>query len=73
MIVSWLHSVLMADPPREGIVAFNVRLFEVEDGFCAYLAGAPAYSETTYCPVPKAVGSPNNDSPELVEPIEEAR
>src|SRR3569833_1245082 len=36
-IASWLVRLLAAQPPRADIVAFNVGLFETEDGYCAYL------------------------------------
>lgn len=39
----WLADCLAEFPPPESIVAYNVGLFETDEGFCAYLAGAAAY------------------------------
>jgi hypothetical protein len=43
VIVPWLGRLTSAETPPRSIVAFNVGLFETEEGFTAYLAGADRY------------------------------
>jgi hypothetical protein len=42
-IAEWLCRLLSDQPPAKNIVAFNVGLFEIEGGYCAYLSGATEY------------------------------
>jgi hypothetical protein len=44
-LADWLRSVLADQPPTHGIIAFNIGLFEVEDGFCVYVCGSETYDE----------------------------
>ena len=39
----WLSRVVAAECPPEGVIAFNVGLFETEEGYCAYLSGATQF------------------------------
>lgn len=45
ILTHWLADSLSSSPPPADVVAFNVGLFEVEDGFCAYLAGSIRFDE----------------------------
>lgn len=44
-LARWLTGILSSSPPSTEIIAFNIGLFEVEDGFCAYLAGSHTFDE----------------------------
>ena len=44
-LTQWLASSLVSFPPPDNIIAFNIGLFEVEDGFCAYLVGSPDFDD----------------------------
>jgi len=39
-VAGWLHRVTANERPPASIVAYNIGLFETEDGYSAYLAGA---------------------------------
>jgi hypothetical protein len=43
VVAAWLCRLSSAETPRPSVVAFNIGLFETEDGFSAYLAGAKRY------------------------------
>ncbi len=43
VVTAWLRRMSSAEAPPASVVAFNVGLFETEDGFSAYLAGAERY------------------------------
>jgi hypothetical protein len=42
-MVAWLRRVCAAETPPASVIAFNIGLFETEDGFSAYLVGAERY------------------------------
>ena len=42
-VVAWLRRVSAAETPPASVVAFNIGLFEAENGFSAYLVGAERY------------------------------
>jgi hypothetical protein len=46
-ISNWLGRLLVAQPPPPNIVAFNVGLFETQDGYCAYLSGATRFDASS--------------------------
>jgi hypothetical protein len=43
MIVCWLQRLSSTEDPPPSVVAFNIGLFESNDGFSAYLAGSTRY------------------------------
>ena len=42
-LAGWLKRVVAAETPGASVVAFNVGLFETENGFSGYLVGAERY------------------------------
>lgn len=46
-IACWLSRLLTDAPPGSDIVAYNVGLFETEEGYCAYLSGSTKFDSTS--------------------------
>jgi hypothetical protein len=42
---AWLNRIDRGNKPNSSIVAYNIGLFETENGFSAYLVGAEEYDE----------------------------
>lgn len=42
-VAGWLHRIAVSERPPASIVAYNIGLFETEDGYSAYLAGAERF------------------------------
>lgn len=42
-VTEWLNRIVTAERPAASVIAFNVGLFETEDGYCAYLIGAARF------------------------------
>ena len=38
-----LHDIALSEPPSEEIVAFNIGLFESDNGYMAYLTGSKEF------------------------------
>lgn len=43
--IQWLRRICAGETPASSVVAFNVGLFETEDGYSAYMIGAEQYDE----------------------------
>jgi hypothetical protein len=46
-VIAWLRRVTMVESPPPNIVAYNIGLFETEDGYSGYLAGAERFDATS--------------------------
>jgi hypothetical protein len=42
-ITQWLTDIAKTESPSAGVIAFNIGLFEGEDGYTAYLTGSKEY------------------------------
>lgn len=42
-IAKWLTNIAETELPSAGVIAFNIGLFEGEDGYTAYLIGSKEY------------------------------
>jgi hypothetical protein len=45
-VTAWLRRVTVAESPPPTVLAYNIGLFETEDGYSAYLVGAEQFDPT---------------------------